>query len=72
MWRRHHLDRPRGRSQEVKDALRENTDALVSAGGCGAPTFVVRSGRDTTLVWGQDRLDAVVAGARAPPPASRL
>ena len=56
----------------MKDALRENTDGLVSAGGCGAPTFVVRSGRDTTLVWGQDRLDAVVAAARAPPPASRL
>lgn len=56
----------------MKDALRENTDALVNAGGCGAPTFVVRSGRDTTLVWGQDRLDAVVAAARAPPPASRL
>jgi len=48
------------RAQEpaIKNALREQTEAAVSAGVFGAPTFVVHS-RDgePSLYWGADRLE---------------
>lgn len=46
----------------VKTALREHTEAAVSAGVCGVPSFWVDGAH---LVWGQDRLallDRVLAG----------
>jgi 2-hydroxychromene-2-carboxylate isomerase len=46
--------------QEVKDALRANTDAALAAGVCGVPTVVV--GGDE-LYWGDDRLEEAASAA---------
>lgn len=47
------------REQPVKDLLRAHTDAAVRAGVCGAPSYVIDSGDDSFLFWGQDRLPLV-------------
>jgi 2-hydroxychromene-2-carboxylate isomerase len=47
-------------SQDVKDALRRNTDEAVSRGVFGAPTFFVGS----EMFWGNDRLDFVEQALR--------
>ncbi|MEZ4374861.1 MAG: DsbA family protein [Polyangiaceae bacterium] len=47
-------------SDEVKQALRDNTDYAVASGLCGAPTFKVAQ----ELFWGQDRLPIVAHAAR--------
>ena len=39
-------------TDEVKARLRENTEAVVAAGGFGAPTFLL----DGELYFGEDRL----------------
>ena len=39
--------------QEVKDALRENTDAAIARGVIGVPAFAVGD----ELLWGDDRLE---------------
>lgn len=41
--------------QQVKDALRENTEHAVARGAFGVPTFFVGE----QMFWGQDRLDFV-------------
>ena len=41
---------------EVKNALRLNTETAERIGACGAPTFRVN---DRVVIWGQDRLDMV-------------
>jgi 2-hydroxychromene-2-carboxylate isomerase len=46
--------------QDVKDALRRNTDEAVSRGVFGAPTFFVGS----EMFWGNDRLDFVEEALR--------
>jgi 2-hydroxychromene-2-carboxylate isomerase len=46
--------------QEVKDALRRNTEEAVERGAFGAPTFFV--GRD--MFWGNDRLHRVERALR--------
>jgi 2-hydroxychromene-2-carboxylate isomerase len=44
----------------VKDRLRHATEEARTLGVCGAPCFLVNSGRgDEQLFWGQDRLDLV-------------
>jgi 2-hydroxychromene-2-carboxylate isomerase len=47
-------------SQDVKDALRRNTDDAVSRGVFGAPTFFVGS----EMFWGNDRLEFVEEALR--------
>ncbi|MGE0327104.1 MAG: 2-hydroxychromene-2-carboxylate isomerase [Polyangiaceae bacterium] len=47
-------------ADEVKQALRDNTDYAVASGLCGAPTFKVAE----ELFWGQDRLPIVAHAAR--------
>jgi 2-hydroxychromene-2-carboxylate isomerase len=47
--------------QEIKDALRANTDEAVSRGVFGAPTFFVGD----KMFFGQDRLDFVEQALRA-------
>ena len=47
-------------SQDVKDALRRNTDEAVSRGVFGAPTFFVGS----EMFWGNDRLEFVEEALR--------
>ena len=47
----------RARQQEVKDALRRNTEEAVERGAFGAPTFFVGE----EMFWGNDRLDFVEA-----------
>jgi 2-hydroxychromene-2-carboxylate isomerase len=44
--------------QEVKDALRSNTDAALAAGVFGIPTLVVGG---SELFWGDDRLEEAAA-----------
>jgi 2-hydroxychromene-2-carboxylate isomerase len=44
-------------SQEVKDALRRNTEEAVTRGVFGVPTFVV----DGELFWGDDAIDLLKA-----------
>ena len=44
----------------IKAQLRENTDAAIAAGACGAPTILV----DQQLFWGQDRLNRVAEALR--------
>jgi 2-hydroxychromene-2-carboxylate isomerase len=46
--------------QDVKDALRRNTDEAVSRGVFGAPAFFVGS----EMFWGNDRLDFVEEALR--------
>lgn len=46
--------------QEVKDALRANTDAALAAGVFGVPTMVVDGDE---LYWGDDRLDEAAAAS---------
>jgi len=42
---------------EVKQQLKDATDAAVAAGICGVPTYVVRDGEEEgVMFWGQDRL----------------
>jgi 2-hydroxychromene-2-carboxylate isomerase len=48
----------------LKQALRDRTDEAAAAGAFGVPTFVVRRGDSSRLIWGQDRL-AFVAKAIA-------
>jgi 2-hydroxychromene-2-carboxylate isomerase len=48
-------------SQQIKDALRQNTDEAVSRGAFGAPTFFV--GED--MYFGNDRLDFVEAALKS-------
>ena len=49
----------------IKEALKANTAAARDAGAFGVPTFVVeRPGHAPVLIWGQDRLDLVVAACR--------
>lgn len=45
--------------QGVKDLLRDHTDAAVSAGVCGAPSYLVDDGDAQMLFWGQDRMPLV-------------
>jgi 2-hydroxychromene-2-carboxylate isomerase len=45
--------------QEVKNALRADTDAAIASGVQGLPTFDIGG----TLVWGDDRLDEAAAPA---------
>jgi 2-hydroxychromene-2-carboxylate isomerase len=47
-------------SQDVKDALRRNTDEAVSRGVFGAPTFFVGG----EMFWGNDRLEFVEEALR--------
>jgi len=49
----------RARDPGVKNRLRATTDAAVSAGAFGAPTFVVGD----ALFWGNDRLDWALEAA---------
>ena len=66
----------RAEEQPVKDELRARTEAAVSRGIFGAPSFVVNVGGRNELFWGQDRLVFVenALGGRAshlladPPP----
>jgi 2-hydroxychromene-2-carboxylate isomerase len=46
-------------SDEIKEQLRANTSAAEAAGAFGVPTFVVQSGDESRLYWGQDRLRMV-------------
>jgi 2-hydroxychromene-2-carboxylate isomerase len=48
--------------QEIKDALRRNTDAALAAGVFGIPTMIVDGGE---LYWGDDKLEAAAAAARS-------
>jgi len=50
----------RANDPAIKDELRERTDAAVTAGVFGAPTFIV----DGELIWGQDRLHFLEAMLR--------
>lgn len=56
----------RAKQQDVKDALRRNTEEAVERGAFGAPTFFVGE----EMFWGNDRLDfvaeALAGGADAP------
>ncbi|MEZ4463510.1 MAG: DsbA family protein [bacterium] len=50
---------------DVKQRLIANTAEAQAAGACGVPTFEVESpGQRPMLIWGQDRLDMVLAAAR--------
>jgi 2-hydroxychromene-2-carboxylate isomerase len=49
-------------SQEIKDALRRNTDEAVARGAFGAPTFFVGE----QMFFGNDRLMFVESALRAP------
>jgi 2-hydroxychromene-2-carboxylate isomerase len=51
----------RAKSEEVKAALRENTEAAKRAGVFGAPAFVARDGE---LFWGDDRFEQALDWAR--------
>jgi 2-hydroxychromene-2-carboxylate isomerase len=51
----------RAKSEEVKTALRENTEAAKRAGIFGAPAFVARDGE---LFWGDDRFEQALEWAR--------
>ncbi len=46
---------------EIKDQLKQHTQAAVDAGLCGAPSVLVQEGADDAgmLFWGQDRYDMV-------------
>jgi 2-hydroxychromene-2-carboxylate isomerase len=44
----------------IKQALKDNTAAAITAGACGVPTFTLRN----ELWWGQDRLGLVEAALR--------
>jgi 2-hydroxychromene-2-carboxylate isomerase len=44
----------------IKAKLRENTEAAIAAGSCGAPTILVGD----QLFWGQDRLNRVAEALR--------
>jgi 2-hydroxychromene-2-carboxylate isomerase len=46
--------------QDIKDALRRNTDEAVSRGVFGAPTFFAGS----EMFWGNDRLEFVEEALR--------
>ena len=48
-------------SQEVKDVLREQTDAAIAAGVVGVPTVAIGE----ELYWGDDRLEEAVAAVGA-------
>ena len=50
----------RAQSNEVKQALRENTDRAAALGIFGAPSFVAGD----ELFWGQDRIDDALAFCR--------
>jgi 2-hydroxychromene-2-carboxylate isomerase len=50
----------RASSDDVKAALRRNTDDAVRVGVFGAPSFVTHRGASSELLWGQDRLDFVL------------
>ncbi|MBI5310957.1 MAG: DsbA family protein [Actinobacteria bacterium] len=51
--------------QEVKDALRANTERALELGVIGVPSVAVERGDGERLVlWGDDRLDEAVAFAR--------
>jgi 2-hydroxychromene-2-carboxylate isomerase len=63
------LDGPRlverADAQEIKDALRSNTDAALATGAFGAPTFVVHApGRPPSLFFGNDRLELAARASR--------
>ena len=54
----------RAQDAGVKAALRANTAEAEALGCCGVPSFVVVGGDDgwtSPVVWGQDRLDGLVA-----------
>jgi 2-hydroxychromene-2-carboxylate isomerase len=51
----------RAKSEEVKAALRENTEAAKRAGVFGAPAFVAPDGE---LFWGDDRFEQALDWAR--------
>lgn len=51
----------RAKSEGVKAALRENTEAAKGAGIFGAPAFVARDGE---LFWGDDRFEQALDWAR--------
>lgn len=51
----------RGMSDEIKAALRRNTDDAQAAGIFGAPSFTTADGE---LFWGDDRLDATLMWAK--------
>ena len=62
----------RAKTPEIKQALRDNTEAAEAAGACGVPSMQVHFpdgvGRKPLLCWGQDRLemvDAALGGAPA-------
>ncbi len=48
------------KTQETKDALRQNTDQAHAKGIFGAPSMIV----DRELFWGHDRLDQAIAWAQ--------
>jgi 2-hydroxychromene-2-carboxylate isomerase len=45
------------RTDEIKAALRKDTDAALAAGVFGAPSFITRDGE---IFWGNDRLEAAL------------
>jgi 2-hydroxychromene-2-carboxylate isomerase len=47
--------------QAIKQALRDNTEAAITEGACGVPTFTMGK----QLWWGQDRLSLVEAALRS-------
>lgn len=59
-------------SQEVKDALRANTDRAVADGVFGVPAFVIDDGERKELFWGHDRMDQVRAELRPSPRSIRV
>jgi 2-hydroxychromene-2-carboxylate isomerase len=51
----------RAQSDEIKVKLRAETEAAITLGVFGAPTFVTADGE---LFWGNDRLEQALAWAR--------